>query len=117
MTVVDDILEHYGVKGMRWGVRRSRSSTSRTKYTKPPSKLTDSELQRRVQRMETEKKYNSLNAGDISAGKKFATDVLGTSGRRVATTIATNAGVLVVAAVLNKKFGRNLGTRLTKKVK
>lgn len=29
MTEVDDFLEHYGVKGMRWGVRRSASELAR----------------------------------------------------------------------------------------
>lgn len=27
MTVVDDLLAHHGIKGMRWGVERSRSAT------------------------------------------------------------------------------------------
>lgn len=27
---VDEILEHFGIKGMRWGVRRDRSSSSST---------------------------------------------------------------------------------------
>lgn len=28
MTTIDEVLEHYGVKGMKWGVRRSRQSSS-----------------------------------------------------------------------------------------
>ena len=36
MGTVDDILEHYGVKGMHWGVRRYRSGGGSLSTTRPP---------------------------------------------------------------------------------
>ncbi len=56
-TAVDAILEHYGTKGMKWGVRKpgtGAASTHRTTYRKAPSKLSNEELLRRIARMETE---------------------------------------------------------------
>jgi len=35
---VDDFLAHYGVKGMRWGVRKDRSAQEVTVYTRPGKK-------------------------------------------------------------------------------
>lgn len=32
--LLDDYLEHFGVKGMRWGVRRAESRAARTKRIK-----------------------------------------------------------------------------------
>ena len=80
----DDELYHYGVKGMKWGVRRTaeqlghivkkgastiakKASESREKsrqkraYTKerskPISEMTDDELRKRLNRLDMEKKY------------------------------------------------------------
>lgn len=100
----EDILEHYGVKGMKWGVRRSgkKGSTSRTTFKKPPSKLSNEELARRIQRMQTEKKYNELNKPDLTDGQKLAKEILTNSGRKVATGALTAGGALVVKKVLDR---------------
>ena len=75
---VDEFIEHYGVKGMHWGVRnpRNRVKTGKTKttYTKPGHKLSDEQLSKRIKRMEMEKRYKDLNQPDIHKGRKFATD-------------------------------------------
>src|SRR5580765_4511101 len=69
MDKILDFIEHHGVKGMHWGVRKSRSggvtvgrssgsrATERTVFNKAPAKLSTSELEKRIKRMETEKKY------------------------------------------------------------
>lgn len=96
--VGENFLEHYGKKGMKWGVRRKRPST--TTYTKPANKLTDQELSKRIKRLEQEKKYNKLNQKEMSKGKKAADEILTNSGKKAASTALAAASVaLGVAAV------------------
>lgn len=86
---MDDILEHHGVKGMRWGVRKDRSnrgnafrerwkqqqeakklkSKGKSKVKKETddeqedySNLDDNELRQRINRIKMEKEYASLTA-------------------------------------------------------
>lgn len=123
MSVVDKFLEHYGVKGQKWGVRKSRSSrsskssTQRTRFSKAPSKLSDVELAKRIKRMETEKKYNELNRKDISAGKKFVADVLASSGRQVAKTVLVGSSLLAIKTALSAKLGEDAGGAVTRRLK
>lgn len=113
-TSTEDHLEHYGKKGMRWGVRGTRgsqgasrissrerkkiakSSAVRTSYKKSPSKLSSKELERRVKRMETEKKYVELNPASRQKGKSYATKLLGKVGNKEAEKVV---GTLVASGV------------------
>ena len=68
----EDYLEHYGVKGMKWGKRRARSSGSdsgdskpaRSKKTKPVKadvkQMSDKELRDKINRMQMEQQYAKL---------------------------------------------------------
>ena len=52
---VDDFLAHYGVKGMKWGVRKSETNARTKAYvsaSETPSKLTRGELMSKVQSSE-----------------------------------------------------------------
>jgi hypothetical protein len=112
---LENHLAHYGKKGMRWGVRsggRSSSKASkkvakRTSYKKPPTKLSDAELQRRVKRLETEKRYIELNKATktTGSGRKAANKILSQTGNAAATAIAAavvgGAGIAIKSA-LNK---------------
>lgn len=113
-----EFLEHYGVKGMRWGTRKSGGATAaRTRYAKAPSKLSDGELKKRITRMETEKKYNQLNRKDVSEGRKFVNEVLTGAGRRVATTVLTGAGLVAIRTALTSKFGEGIAAEATRRLK
>lgn len=64
---IDDYLMHYGVKGMKWGVRKDRGSSGKRKTTsaKSKSKSTDSELRDKVRSIASSVKKN-LSAESIN---------------------------------------------------
>lgn len=95
-----DILAHYGIKGMRWGVRRvdpsGKSSKkeeesedykkSREQKARPTSSLSNNELKNLNNRLQLEKTYKEVtgtNQSVIKRGMKPAKEVL-----EVGTTLA-----------------------------
>lgn len=122
-------LVHYGVLGMKWGVRRNRVSSSgkkgkissiKSKIKKASQKrkkestknLSDQELQRRIQRLELEKRYKSLKRGDTNRGSQLAREILEGSARTigqelvrygVGTGLNTLTGHTVINGVGKKK--------------
>lgn len=91
MKEVDYVLEHFGVKGMRWGVRKSRggvtilgrrsakptpsedkvaANTARAKISKRGNTdaLTNKEMQTLVTRMNLEQNLTRLSAGQKKGG-------------------------------------------------
>ena len=98
---LNDHLEHHGVKGMKWGVRKPRSSSgaspasrasgprtrkvqkTRSPSYKKPSKtdlLSNDELRRSNERLRLEKEYNTLisevKRQNRSKGQKFLQDTV-----------------------------------------
>lgn len=100
------VLSHHGIKGMKWGVRRSERQLSavrgpkkssakkkgglfkaKTKKTvaksttqepKKPSlsEMSDSDLEKAVRRLNLEKQYRDLNPQKVSLGRRFANSVM-----------------------------------------
>ena len=86
-------LYHFGIKGMKWGVRKNRSSndpssSSLSKKKKrglgnisePKNKsvkdMSDEELRNTIARIELENRYKDLSPKKVSAGKKFVDRVI-----------------------------------------
>lgn len=106
---VADELAHYGIPGMKWGQRKSRSggsggsSSSSAKLVHPKAKhLSDDELKSRIARMKLEVEYKKLTTPAPSAGRKFVQGVLTDSGKKVATEYAAKYGAKAVALAIAK---------------
>jgi len=112
---LEDHLEHFGVRGQKWGVRRAgrggvsnsefkkKRQASKTKYTKKPAQLTDKQLQDRIKRLQMEKQYKDLNSAKQTQGKKFAEDIVLGAAKGIAVTALTGVGMLAVRNALKKK--------------
>lgn len=106
----EEILEHTGVLGMRWGIRKStvNSKSSVPKQNKKQlsldakkkasdekrgKNLTNDEIRDRVNRLELERKYTELNTqankAQVSKGKAFVSSVLENSAKSIATQTTT----------------------------
>ena len=121
-------LSHYGVPGMRWGVRRSGASSTSSRIKKgPPSDdykrmqemkkrgtktLTTAELKELTGRMQLEKQYKDLSKASVSAGKKYVTDLLKDSGKEVAKEAIKNG--LKTGAKNGAKYVADLVTDIGK---
>lgn len=100
-------LSHYGVPGMRWGVRRSGASSTSSRIKKgPPSEdykrmqemkkrgtksLSTSELRELTGRMQLEKQYKDLSKASVSKGRTFVEDTFKSTGKEIAKETIKNA--------------------------
>ena len=126
----DNVLVHYGVLGMKWGVRRTpaqlaraRGETSNSRSAKTSKKssktkksasktsdqkkkpMTDEELKAKISRLELEKRYkelaSSVNPPPSRKGRDFVTKIIERSGENIATQFTT----YVMGTAVNKLFG------------
>ena len=113
----DDILAHFGVKGMRWGVRKNRASASKARLMNqhgdykhahsatPNHKLSNKELQRRVTRLNLEKQYRDLTAKPQSKyrkklGEKYAENFANVTMKIAGAAAGAAAGYVMKALFL-----------------
>lgn len=125
METLEEVLAHHGIKGMKWGVRRSRSAlaarrqsphgvsedamrakSSKAKVHKRTNAdaLSTQELQHLVTRMNLEKQLKQLQGPSRKQkGAKFATDILVNAGKQQITKIASDQLGKQIDLALNKK--------------
>lgn len=114
------VLSHYGIKGMRWGVRRRRGADglveksadtqnaekARAKVGKKGNTdaLSNKELQDLVTRMNLERQFSTLTAQNKKPNPalKFVADTLVNVGKQQAQKIAQDQLAQLVAKQLKK---------------
>lgn len=113
MDTVEGVLEHYGIKGMRWGVRRTRAQLDADSADAAKKKelqkvirknrgstnpLSNQELQSLVTRLNLEQQYTTLTTKESvkkkSNGEKFVADIVQNVAKKqsqyVLNTVAQN---------------------------
>ena len=104
---MDNELYHHGVKGMKWGVRKSlvRSSSGTTRKQKTSIKdMSDDELRRKIERVRLEQQYRQLSPGTVSKGQRIAKRVM----NNVIVPAAEDLGKQVVKSFMAKGVNKAL---------
>ena len=110
--MTENFLEHFGVKGMKWGIRKDRKSGRGKGGEKTGKSLTNTELKKRINRLNMEKQYSDLSKkepGSLEKGGKIVAGIIGTAGKNAAQTIANEVAAdagKILFEVVKAKAGR-----------
>ena len=106
----DDFIAHFGVKGMKWGVRKKRTlspSSDAQRHgankKKHVSELSDGELQQLVNRLNMEQNARRLNPNKVQAGHNAIKTAL-------AVGATANAVILFASSPAGKKMAKAFRT-------
>lgn len=120
---MNDTLQHYGVKGMKWGVLRTKKRSELSNNLKPVAKpkksngydashqvatdhvrakyLTNEDLAARTKRLQLEKAYNDLRP-------KTATEKLINASLKIGTQVLTEVGKEYAKSYVNSFANRTI---------
>lgn len=133
MEKTEEFLEQYGVKGMKWGVRRTDAQLERSKGKKEDgggdssssakkvsgktvtsgkkaSDMSDAELKKVVERINTERNYAKLTApppAKSAAIKKFVADIAVNVARQQVTAVANQQASKVIGDLMASKVPKS----------
>ena len=116
-------LAHYGILGMKWGVRRSEAQLARARGKKSSSEevnddykkahssksvksMSDKELRDRLNRLNMEQQYKKLTTPEKSAGRKAVEQIVGGSAKQLAINYATKYMTKGVEAAIKAAMRR-----------
>lgn len=120
METLEETLAHFGIRGMKWGVRRPVGSGGRVEggssdavrakeyHSRAKSSgvhaLSNPELEHLTKRLNLEQQYSRLTAtgSKKSKGAKFAKDILAQVGKQQAAKIVSDAATKAVATAMKK---------------
>lgn len=122
-------LYHWGIKGMKWGVRRyqnadgsltpagqrrlaqrenKRADRAKKKEMRNDSRnrrlLSDADLEKKIRRLEKEKQLKKLTNEEINPGRVAVAGVLAAVGTTVATTVIAGAVKYGIKATMKQEF-------------
>lgn len=104
------LLQHHGILGMKWGVRRTPEQLARASGKRGSSdeikKMSDSELRSKINRLQMEKQYKQLTSSEISVGRKFVQDVLTNAAKQTATNYVSKYMTKGIDAAIKKATGK-----------
>lgn len=126
----NNALQHHGIKGMKWGIRRTPEQLSRMKgridttsgivkeaknindsvsnirsitaKKQDLSKMTDQELRDRVNRMNLEQQFSQLSSRKISKGEQYVKNTLEIAGNTLAVAGSAVAIAVGIQQLRNK---------------
>ena len=125
---MNNTLQHHGIKGQKWGVRRfqnrdgtltsagksrqlsgkseqQKESENRKRYdARNRGTLTDAQLRKKIERLQMEKQLRKLTEEEINPGRAEAKRVLSQIGTKVASTAITGATLYGIKAAVTKDF-------------
>ena len=118
---MENTLMHYGILGMKWGVRRTPEQlghvrpkkekkpnyhVSARKVKKNEKYMTDQELQRSINRINMQNQVNNLSPSMVSKGKKAMGNYTKTIGGILAAVAITKKFSGEISAVLSALFNK-----------
>lgn len=129
-------LYHHGIKGQKWGIRRfqnsdgSLTSAGKKRYAAGPDdipikktsmlqrrRMSSKELDRRIERLQKEKKLKDLERDIRDEGSIFASDVVRKAGEKVLTAVLAGSALFAGKQIVTKYLGSAAADYITPKLK